>query len=739
MSIKERIMGIIDSSEVPLYEDQLLDALKTDEAETAEIKAQLDTMVQEGLLIQTKKKKYGLAADFGLLAGRLQGSARGFGFLIPDDREQEDVFISPENLESAMHNDHLLVRLLKSDGRGQRSREGEVVRVLSRANLKVVGTFDKDKYLGFVVPDDKRLHQDIIIPKDEMQDAKPGYKVVVEILRWPEKRRNPEGKIIEVLGHKDDVGTDILSIIRQFDLPEAFPEEVIEAAEKVPQEIPTEEIKRRRDLRNVRMVTIDGADAKDLDDAVSIECLENDRYRLGVHIADVTYYVQQNSPLDLEAQARATSVYLVDRVVPMLPKELSNGICSLNPQADRLALSVLMEINQHGNVVDREIFESVIRTTERMIYEDVTKILEDNDPMLIDRYSTLVEDFRHMETLSKILRNRRLRRGSIDFDLDEAKITLDTKGKPVDVKPYERGISNKLIEEFMLVCNETVAESMFKKEIPFLYRVHEEPSVEKLLDFNEFIHNFGYHLKGVGGSIHPKSLQALLEKIRGSREEDIISTVMLRSLQKAKYSHENLGHFGLAAEFYSHFTSPIRRYPDLTIHRIIKEHLNGSLYQAGIKALNEKLPALADHCSAREKLADEAERKTDDLKKAEFMLDKIGTEFDGIISGVANHGIYVELESTVEGLVRMTALDDDYYVYNDKHYCLIGERTRKVYRLGDLVRIRVAQVDLASRNIDFVLAETQSAAPAPKFHEQKTKNGKGRRKQPDPGAQPGRN
>lgn len=727
MTVKEKILQVLEQAEVPLYEDQLLEALH-DGAEALDVKAELEDMVQAGLLIQTKKKKYGIPSDFGLMAGRLQGSARGFGFLIPDDRAQEDVFISAENLESAMHNDRVLVRLLRNDGRGQRSREGEVVRVLHRANRKVVGTFDKDKYLGFVVPDDKRLHQDIVIPKDEIHDAKPGYKVVAEILRWPEKRRNPEGKIIEVLGHKDDVGTDILSIIRQFDLPEVFPEDVIEAAQKVPQEVPAEEIKRRRDLRDVRMVTIDGSDAKDLDDAVSIERLENDHYRLGVHIADVTYYVQENSPLDQEAQARATSVYLVDRVVPMLPKELSNGICSLNPQVDRLAFSVWMEIDQHGNVVDQEIFESVIRTTERMIYEEVTKILEENDLDLIDRYSILVEDFRHMETLSKILRNRRLRRGSIDFDLDEAKITLDIQGKPVEVKPYERGISNKIIEEFMLVCNETVAEFLFHKELPCLYRVHEEPSVEKLLDFNEFIHNFGYHLKGVGGSIHPKSLQALLEKIRGSREEDIISTVMLRSLQKAKYSHENLGHFGLAAEYYSHFTSPIRRYPDLIIHRILKDTLNGRMDQARIGALNDQLPPLADHCSAREKLADEAERETDDLKKAEFMLDKIGMEFDGIISGVANQGIYVELDSTVEGLVRMASLDDDYYVYNDKHYCLIGERTRKVYRLGDLVRIRVAQVDLASRNIDFVLAESQNTGPVPKFHGQKTKKGKGRMK-----------
>jgi ribonuclease R len=365
-----------------------------------------------------------------------------------------------------------------------------------------------------------------------------------------------------------------------------------------------------------------------------------------------------------------------------------------------------MEIDNNGNVVDHKIEETVIRSTARMVYEDVNKILEENDSTLVSRYNDLVEGFRNMEALSKILRNRRMRRGSIDFDLDEAKITLDIKGKPIDVVPYPRGVSNRIIEEFMLICNETIAEFMNWNEIPFLYRVHEEPTLEKLLDFNEFIHNFGYHLKGVGGQIHPKTLQALLEKIRGSREEGIISAVMLRSLQKAKYSHENLGHFGLAVRYYTHFTAPIRRYPDLMIHRVVKDFLKGKIDKKRFQQLNERLPSLAEHCSQRERLADEAERETIDLKKAEYMLDKIGLEFEGIISGVTSYGIYVELGNTIEGLVRIAALDDDYYVYNEKHYCLIGERTRRVYRLGDTLRIRVAQVDIATRNIEFVLADT---------------------------------
>ncbi|HHY82467.1 MAG TPA: ribonuclease R [Clostridiales bacterium] len=699
--MEQKIIEVLSSKDViPLYEAQLMDELGIPEEEEDSFKNLLNQMVKEGKLVQTKKKKYALPEDLGFMTGRIQGNARGFGFFIPDKGE-DDVFIPAENLHGAMHNDRVMIKLVDSGGR---SREGEVVKILERANKTVVGTFEKDKYFGFVVPDDIRIHQDIFVPKDEINGAQNGYKVVVELIRWPEKRRNPEGRIIEVLGHKDDVGTDILSIIRQFNLPEEFPEEVVRAARKIPQTIPEEEIKRRKDLRHLRIVTIDGADAKDLDDAISIEKLKNGNFLLGVHIADVSYYVKENSVIDQEAYKRGTSVYLVDRVIPMLPKELSNGICSLNPNEDRLAFSVLMEIDSKGTVVNHEIAESVIRSNERMIYEDVTKILEENDPELTKRYSKHIEDFRNMKELADILHSKRMRRGSIDFDLDEAKITLDLKGKPIDVKPYERGISNRIIEEFMLVCNETVAEYMTWNEVPFVYRIHEEPTVEKLLDFNEFIHNFGYHLKGIGGEIHPKSLQNLLDKIRGSREEGIISTVMLRSLQKARYSSENAGHFGLAAKFYSHFTSPIRRYPDLIIHRIIKDFIKGRMDKERMEYLAGVLPEMAEHCSQRERVADEAERETDDLKKAEYMMDKIGMEFDGIISGVTSYGIFVELDNTVEGLVRMTALDDDYYTYNEKHYCLIGERTKKVYRLGDTIRIRVAGVDLASRNIDFVLA-----------------------------------
>lgn len=699
--LQQKITDLLSHKDViPLFAEQIIDVLEMSEDEENSLQEILNQMVRTGKLVQTKKKKYALPEDLGFLTGRLQGNARGFGFFI-SDKDEDDVFISAENLNGAMHNDRIMIRLLGSKGP---SREGEVVRILERANKIVVGTFEKEKSFGFVVPDDKRIYQDIFIPRDEIKDVKNGYKVVVEMVSWPQKRRNPEGRIVEVLGHKDDVGTDILSIIRQYDLPEEFPEEVEQAARSIPQTIAEEEIKRRKDLRHLRIITMDGADAKDLDDAISITRKENDNFLLGVHIADVSHYVKENGIIDKEAYTRGTSVYLVDRVIPMLPKEISNGICSLNPNEDRLAFSVCMEIDKAGKVVSHEILESVIRSSQRMIYEDVTKILEEDDPELTERYSSYIEDLRNMETLAGILREKRMRRGSLDFDLDETNIILDLKGKPIDVKPYERGISNRIIEEFMLVCNETVAEFMSWNEMPFVYRIHEKPAVEKLLEFNEFIHNFGYHLKGIGGEIHPKSLQNLLEKIKGSREESIISTVMLRSLQKARYSNENSGHFGLAAKYYTHFTAPIRRYPDLVIHRIIKDFLNGAMSKGRIKYLEKVLPGLSEHCSQREKLADEVERETDNLKKAEYMLDKIGMEFEGIISGVTYFGIFVALANTVEGLVRMTALDDDYYVYNEKHYCLIGERTRKVYRLGDTIRVKVASVDIPSRNIDFILA-----------------------------------
>lgn len=706
MNIKEKIIEILSDTKNPMQtSERLAERVGVSPGEMMIFQSVLNGMISSGQIIYTKKKKFTLPKNLGFITGWLQSNPRGFGFLIPDDKTEEDVFIFAENLNGAMHKDRIIAKIIPAHSRSSRSREGEIIKILSRANKTIVGTFEKSKTFGFVVPDDQRLNQDVFVSKEDMSNAITGQKVVVEISRWPDGRRNAEGRIIEVLGHKDDVGTDILSIARQFQLPEKFSDNSLAAANSASQIVESKDLAGRKDLRNQRIITIDGPDAKDLDDAVSLERLKNGNFLLGVHIADVSHYVQENSSLDEDALIRGTSVYLVDRVIPMLPPELSNGICSLSPKVDRLTLTVFMEIDNNGNVVDHRFEESVIRSAERMIYTDVTRILEDNDAELVEKYSDLLDMLRDMKHLMHILFERRIKRGSIDFDFDEAKITLDRFGKPTDVKVYDRGIADKMIEEFMLVCNETVAEHIHWKNMPFIYRVHPDPDVKKLIDFNEFLNNFGYRLKGKGGEVYPKAFQDLLEKIRGTKEERIISTVMLRTLQKAKYNYQNLGHFGLAAKFYCHFTSPIRRYPDLMIHRILKDEIHGRTSKKRVAKLNDLLPGMAEHCSERERIADEVERETEKLKKAEFMLDKVGFEFDGIISGVTSFGLYVELDNTVEGLVHISSLEDDYYVYDEKHYCLMGERTRKIFHLGDSTRIKVIGASVANRTVDFVLTE----------------------------------
>lgn len=712
MNIKDKIIELYTEDKYnPLYIDELMDILEISKDERGMLEVALEQMVDDGQLVMTRKGKYALPAMLGMSVGRIQGNAKGYGFFIPDNREHEDVFISPDHMNSAMHNDKVLIRLLSKKSSEGLSREGEIVAILERANETVVGTLEREKHFGFVIPDDPKISNDIFISEDDMGNAQTGYKVVVKITKWPERRRNPEGKIIEVLGHKDDAGTDILSIIRQFNLPEEFPSGIASAARTIPQKIDHRNFEDRLDIRDLSLFTIDGEDAKDFDDAVSIEKLPNGNYKLGVHIADVTHYVKEGSPIDREAFERGTSVYLVDRVIPMLPKELSNGICSLNPNEDRLAITVFMEIDHSGRVVDHSIHESVIRSKARMIYEDVTQLLEaddlkDVDSHIVDYYGPYLEELKLMEELCTILSGARDSRGSIDFDTEETRIVLDDEGRPISIEPEERGISNKIIEEFMIVTNETIAEYMHWSNIPSIYRIHEEPDREKIESFNEFIYNFGYHLKGIGGDrIHPKVFQELLSKIKGKREERIISDVMLRSMQKAIYSPNSLGHFGLASKFYCHFTSPIRRYPDLMIHRIIKQVIAGELDGKKAKNLEQKLPEIADHCSKRERVAEEAERETDNLKKCEYMLDKIGFKYEGIISGVTNYGLYVQLANTVEGLVRFSTIEDDYYIYDEKQYCAIGEMTRKVYRLGDSINIKVSNVDMYSRNIDFLLAE----------------------------------
>lgn len=702
---KGRIIAFMkEEAYKPLLFSELVTVLDVPKEEAENFKEILNELESEGYIFKTKRDRYGIPERMSLVTGRLQGSERGFGFVIPDDG-MNDVFISADSLNGAMHNDRVIARVNKSVAGGKRA-EGEILKILKRANTKVVGTFENSRYFGFVVPDEKKICGDVFIPKDEFNNAKSGQKVIAEIVKWPEKRRNAEGKVIEIIGNKDEPGTDIVSIIKSHNLPEQFPEDVLKQAESISDTVNEDMIKGRRDLRELRMVTIDGEDAKDLDDAVSIQRLPDGNYRLGVHIADVSYYVTENSPLDKEALKRGTSVYLVDRVIPMLPKKLSNGICSLNPNVDRLAFTVMMDIDNLGRVKNHEIFESVININERMTYKNVHKILDEKDEELSKRYDYLIDDFRIMEELALILRKKRFTRGAIDFDFDEAKIILDEKGKPVEIRKYEYTIANRIIEEFMLICNETVAEHFYWANAPFVYRIHEDPDSDKIQSFSEFLHKLGYHFKGVG-NIHPRALQDLLERVKGTKEERIISTVMLRSLQKAKYSHESFGHFGLAAKFYCHFTSPIRRYPDLIIHRIMKEYLRNKMNEVREEELNDKLPGIARSCSERERAAEEAERETEDLKKVEFMKDKEGQVFDGIISGVTSFGMFVEMDNTVEGLVRMSSLEDDYYIFDDVRYCLIGERTRKIYRIGDSVTVQLARADIASRQIEFIMAKEE--------------------------------
>lgn len=698
---KERIVGFMrEAAYKPLLLKELATVLAVPADDMDIFKALLDELESQGKIYRTNKDRYGVPERMGLITGVLQGSDRGFGFVIPDDDSMEDLFIPAEALNGAMHNDKVIARINRKAA-GEKKSEGEVIKIIKRANQFVVGTFDLSRYFGFVTPDDRRLSGDVLIPRDEFNGAKPGDKVVAEIVRWPEQRRNAEGRVNEVLGASTEAGTDILSIIRAHNLKEDFPDAVISEAATIPENVTADMAKGRKDLRNLKMVTIDGEDAKDLDDAVSIEKIPGGIYRLGVHIADVSYYVKEGTPLDAEALERGTSVYLVDRVIPMLPQKLSNGICSLNPGVDRLAFTVMMDIDSSGRVLDHDIFESVIKIDERMTYTNVYKILVNDDPDVKKRYEDFVGDFYTMQELALILRERRMIRGAIDFDFEEAKIILDEKGKPIDVKRYDITIANKIIEEFMLVCNETVAEHFHWANSPFVYRIHENPDPDKVEAFSEFIATLGYNIKGIN-KLHPRSLQELLKKVKGKREERIVSTLMLRSLAKARYSRDNSGHFGLAAKFYCHFTSPIRRYPDLIIHRIMKEYLKGMTKEREEELL-EKLPDIAQHCSNRERAADEAERETEDLKKVEYMKERVGQIFDGVISNVTSFGMFIELDNTIEGLVRMSSMEDDYYVFNDKQYCLVGERSRKVYKIGDPVKVLVARADIALKQIDFTL------------------------------------
>ena len=691
----------------PLPEDELLDLLAKKPRDKDSWRELVAEMEREGLVIRTRYGKLGLPEKMNLVVGRLQAQAQGYGFVVPAKGSGvSDVYIPAHAMEGAMHRDTVVARLVSKPGKDTRS-EGEIIRILTRANETLVGRFEGVRGEGgFVAPDEKRIALDILIPKGKTGGADGGDKVVVRITKWPVRRLPPEGEVTEVLGQAGGPGVDISAVTRQFNLPQEFPRQVIAEVSKMSLEVTEADRANRRDLRDVSMVTIDGADAKDLDDAVSVEKLENGKYRLGVHIADVAHYVKASSALDKEALERGTSIYLLDRVIPMLPPELSNGICSLNPRVERLALSIFMEIDSSGTVLKHDIVESVIRTNERMTYTEVNSILSDRDPELLKRYADQVEHFEIMAELRNILLRKREARGAVDFELSEAKIILDSEGRVLDIVPRKKTLTDSIIEEFMLAANETIAEHFHWMEVPFVYRVHEDPSLDKVSDLNIFLNNFSLRIKASADNLHPKAFQKVLKEVADKPEERLIHRILLRTMMRARYSPECLGHFGLAAKYYSHFTSPIRRYPDLVIHRIIKMLLHGGkLTQEQTAELTSFVDLASARSSEREQLATEAERAVESIKKAQFMMDKVDQEFDGMISGVIAYGFFVELDNTVEGMVHVSTLDDDYYDYDPDSYSLLGRRTKKRFRLGDTVRIRVAKVNVEESTIDFALAD----------------------------------
>ena len=721
----EEVMN--DRSYVPMKAKELAMLLGIPKSQRDELAQVLDYLVSEGRIGISKKGKYGKPEVFSV-NGIFSGHPKGFGFVTVEGMGQ-DVFIPEDRTGAALHGDRVQIVVESQDRGDGRRAEGSVLKVLEHANKEVVGYYQKSKGFGFVIPDNQKISKDIFIPQGCDMGAVTGHKVVARVKDFGDANHKPEGVVTEILGHVNDPGTDILSIVRAYGLPEEFPPEVMDEVEGCPDEVPVPgpardeetwdgpygigdltspadwigDLAGRLDLRGLRTVTIDGEDAKDLDDAVTLCRDGQGGYILGVHIADVGHYVKEGRPLDKEALKRGTSVYLVDRVIPMLPHKLSNGICSLNAGTDRLALSCIMELDDQGNVLDHKIAETVIHVDRRMTYTAVNAIVTDEDEAVMAEYEGFVPMFRLMKEVSDILREKRRKRGAIDFDFPESKIILDAQGKPLEIKPYERNAATKIIEDFMLAANETVAEDYFWQSLPFLYRTHDNPDPEKMKQLGTSIHNFGYFIRLQQGEIHPKELQKLLDKIEGTPEEVLLSRLTLRSMKQAKYTTLCSGHFGLAARYYTHFTSPIRRYPDLQIHRIIKESLKGGLGNKRVSHYEAILPGVAMQTSALERRAEEAERETDKLKKCEYMSRFIGQEFDGVVSGVTNWGLYVELPNTVEGLVRISELRDDYYIFDEQHYELVGEMTKKTFKLGQTIRVQVVSTDRLLRTVDFIL------------------------------------
>lgn len=695
---KKMLMDLFqDEQYKPMRLKDLAVLLQVSKEEKSELKAVLDDLMVEGKVSLSPKGRYAKAEQFASV-GVFEGNARGFGFVTVEGMEN-DIFIPAEETAGAMHKDVVQIVILP-ETHSKKSKEGKVLKIIERGTKELIGTFHKNNRTCFVIPDNPKFHKDIFVPVELSRGAVNGHKVVVSIINYGTERKKPEGRVIEIIGHTNDPETDVLSVARAYELPMEFPEDVVKQLEQIPETVSSKEMAGRMDLRHWQTVTIDGEDAKDLDDAITI-AKKGENYMLGVHIADVTHYVTEGSPLDKEALHRGTSVYLVDRVIPMLPRKLSNGICSLNAGVDRLALSCIMEIDPRGNVIDHKIAESVIRVDKRMSYTVVKSILdEEADEEEQNMYQDFIPMFQCMRELSEIIRQKRYNRGAIDFDFPEAKIYLDEKGFPVEIKPYERNVATKLIEDFMLMANETVAEDYFWQQIPFVYRVHENPDTEKMERLVTFLHNMGYSMRIGSAQVHPKELQKILTKIEGSPEEALISRVILRSMKKARYAPESLGHYGLAASYYTHFTSPIRRYPDLQIHRIMKENMRGGLSEKRSLHYAQILGDVCTQASNTERRADEAERETEKLKKVQYMSKRLYQPFEGVISGVTKYGFYVELPNTVEGMVSITTLDD-YYTFYEETYTLVPRSYGQTYHLGDKVMVVATATNKIAKTIDF--------------------------------------
>ncbi len=646
----------------------------------------------------------GLKMKKEIKVGNYRKNQKGFGFVKLENQEDE-IYIAKENSLNALNGDIVSIEIIKNK-EADKKEEGKIIKIIRHEKNTVVGTFQKNRNFGFVVPDDKNFGTDIFISKDNWGKARNRHKVLVQITKYPEKGKNAEGKIIEVLGGVNEAGVDMLSLIKQYELPYEFPEEVVNEAKAFGTMIDEKNLQNRKDLRNDIIFTIDGEDAKDLDDAIHVEKLSNGNYKLDVHIADVSHYVREKTELDREAYLRGTSIYMLGRVIPMLPRELSNGICSLNAGEDRYTLSCSMEITPNAKIIDSDIYKAVIRVTERMSYTDVQKILDKSDNEVLKRYEKYIKHFELMAELATILKEKRKENGYLNLEIPESKIILDENGFTIDVKKYETYFANEIIEQFMLIANETVAEKFYWLQAPFIYRNHEAPDLDKIKELNKILFNFGYKIKVSKEEIvYPNEFAKILEDVRGKDEEKVVSNIILRTLRVAKYEAENKGHFGIASKYYCHFTSPIRRYPDLFIHRIISKYLesNYMVNEFWIKKYEKRAEKRAENCSERERTATKVEREAEDIKKAEFMENKIGEKYEGIVSSVTNFGIYVELENTVEGLIRYETLGDEYFIYNEERREAIGEISHKVYKIGDKVKIKVVEANKLLRKIDFVI------------------------------------